>query len=75
MTITTTFNNIGFGSYANSEIAIIDQYDDGNDYEGSYVEVDGKFVAGDITTGDAIRAAFKNDAETAEFILRKMRIA
>lgn len=75
MTITTTFNNIGFGRYANSEIAIINQYDNGNDYEGSYVEVDGECVGGDITTGDAIRAAFKNDAETAEFILRKMRLA
>lgn len=67
---TTTFKNIGFGKYAEDEISIIEQFSDSNDYEGTYIEINGKLTASSIATIDAIRQALAE--ETAEWIIKKL---
>lgn len=65
---TTIFKKIGFGKYANGEIAIIEQFSDSNDYEGTYIEINGELKKSSIATIDAIKQAL--DEETAEWILK-----
>lgn len=67
---TITFKKIGFGKHANDEIKIIEQYTESNDYEGTYIEINGELKKSSIATIDAIKQAL--DEETAEWILKHL---
>lgn len=66
---TTTFEKIGFGKYADAKIAIVEQFTDGNDYEGTFVYIDGELVASSDATIEAIEQAFADDPATLRFIM------
>ena len=61
MTVTFVFNDINWGEHAHDEIKIIKNYTPSNDYEGTDIEVNGKYMGGDITTSEAVRNVFGED--------------
>lgn len=69
MRVTKIFENIGWGKYPNDEIKYVNIYSESNDYEGTFVYINGEEKGNSCSELDAFRNAGIDD-ELANWILR-----